>query len=341
MSTDRPSKREIFEALDLLISESLDLDPKAVGQTSSVDLGNFDSIDLLDAVSSVEDRFEIEFSRKELARIECREDLYNLVYRKAVVEREPIDHTRLTDVAVVIPVYNHAAGLGPVLEQAQLLKVPIFVVDDGSTDPSAEVAARFEGVTLLRHPENRGKGAALRTGLEAAGRVARLAVTIDADGQHEPLETTLLLAAIPPGSRAIVVGQREGMSEGHVPWTSRMGRSFSNFWVWLAGGPLLADTQSGFRLYPLPEALELGARCDRFQFEVESLVLAEWHRVPVVGAPVSVNYRPGKHRISHFRPLVDFLRNATLFTKLIALRWLVPRSIRTRKLRGRSTPPQC
>ena len=322
--------------MDLLIANTLDLDATSMGQSSEVSLSSFDSIDLLDAVSAIEGHFNIEFSRPDLARIACREDLYNLVYRKYVLETLQVDSARLTDTALVIPVYNHAAGLGPVLEQALRLKVPIIVVDDGSTDPSAEIAKRYPEVTLLRHPQNLGKGAALRTGLAAASRIARWAVTIDADGQHEPLEVPHLLAAVSPDTRAIAVGMRLGMDHNHVPWTSRIGRSFSNFWVWLAGGPRLSDTQSGFRAYPLPEALELGALGDRFQYEVELLVLAGWHRLPVVSAAVSVNYRPGKLRVSHFRPWVDFLRNSALFSKLIAKRILIPRFLRIRRPRNMS-----
>ena len=60
-----------------------------------------------------------------------------------------------------------------------------------------------------------------------------------------------------------------------VPWTSRFGRGFSNFWIFCSGGPWVSDSQSGFRIYPIPESLQLGARADRFQFEVEILARAE------------------------------------------------------------------
>ncbi len=103
----------------------------------------------------------------------------------------------------------------------------------------------------------------------------------------------------------------------HVPWTSRFGRKFSNFWVWLSGGPALLDSQSGMRIYPLPQALYLGTKARRFQFEVEILVRAKRNGVPVIEVPVRVNYNPTGSRISHFRPFVDFLRNSSTFTRLI------------------------
>ena len=70
-------------------------------------------------------------------------------------------------------------------------------------------------------------------------------MTIDADGQHKPEDAENLLQAVEEGQRPIVVGNRQGMVGEHVPWTSRFGRKFSNFWVWVSGGPLIADSQSG------------------------------------------------------------------------------------------------
>ena len=222
--------------------------------------------------------------------------------------------------AVLIPVYNHAGGVVSVIERALALRLPIWVVDDGSTDGTAEGLARFGGVTVLRHKENRGKGAAILTGFSAMAGKADWAVTLDADGQHDPADVPALIRAIPAGKRPIVIGRREGMIGDDVPWTSRFGRKFSNFWVWCAGGPVLTDTQSGLRIYPLPEAIRLGVRARRFQFEVEILVRAQWAGIPVIEVPVRVSYTPGMKRISHFRPFVDFCRNSGTFSRLIFLR---------------------
>ena len=122
--------------------------------------------------------------------------------------------------------------------------------------------------------------------------------------------------------RPIVVGARRRMAAVGAPWTSRFGRRFSNFWVRCAGGPAVSDTQSGFRIYPLPEALGLGVVARRFQFEVEILVKARWHGLPVIETGVGVCYRPANGRISHFRPFVDSLRNAGTFSRLITARIL-------------------
>lgn len=230
--------------------------------------------------------------------------------------------------ALIIPVYNHEKKVADVVREALKLGRPVFVVDDGSTDASWERVRAIDGITIIRHSVNEGKGAAIMTGFAAAEPVADWAATIDADGQHDPGDILNLIRAIPPGERPIIVGRREGMLGPHIPWTSRFGRHFSNFWVRLSGGPAISDSQSGMRLYPLPESMNLKVRARRFQFEVEILVRAHWRGIPVLEAPVHVLYEPGDQRVSHFRPLVDFMRNTGTFSRLIIMRILIPSFIR-------------
>jgi glycosyltransferase involved in cell wall biosynthesis len=225
-------------------------------------------------------------------------------------------------VAVVIPVYNHAQMVAEVVRRSLQLGFPVIVVDDGSTDATRDRIKRIEGILIFRHHSNRGKGAALLTGFAAAAEFADWAVTLDADGQHNPEDAQRLIAAIPATERPIIIGSRDGMHATDVPWTSRFGREFSNFWVRMSGGPAVADSQSGFRAYPLPECLHLGVRARRFQFEIEILVKASWSRLPVVEVPVRVSYTPGTRRVSHFHPFYDFLRNTGLFSRLITYRIL-------------------
>ncbi|KQC10578.1 MAG: glycosyl transferase [Smithella sp. SDB] len=219
--------------------------------------------------------------------------------------------------AFIIPVYNHAGTLVQVVKDAQALGFPVFVVDDGSTDNTYDRIKEIKGIQILRHAENQGKGAAILTGFDAASNVTDWAITIDADGQHYPQDAKKLIQAISKNSRPIVVGARAGMEGKDVPWTSSFGRKFSNFWVRTSGGPKILDSQSGFRIYPLPEALNLKTKARRFQFEVEILVQAHRNGIPVIEAPVRVNYNPNGERISHFRPFVDFCRNSSTFSRLI------------------------
>lgn len=220
-------------------------------------------------------------------------------------------------VAIVIPTYNHGTRISDVVWKTAALGYPVFVVDDGSTDNTAEILSSIDCITVITHPRNMGKGAALLTGFQAAAKSSDWAVTLDADGQHKPEDVETLLEAVKENERPIVIGARQGMDGENVPWTSRFGRGFSNFWVWLSGGPRTSDSQSGFRLYPLPEALSLDVHALRFQFEVEILVKAHQKGIPVVESPVQVVYQKGAERISHFHPWKDFLRNTATFSRLI------------------------
>ncbi|MBN1664276.1 MAG: glycosyltransferase family 2 protein [Deltaproteobacteria bacterium] len=245
----------------------------------------------------------------------------------------PAAEAVLSRCAFIIPVYNHSGAVGAVIEKTRAFKRPIWVVDDGSTDDTREALEGLSGIAVIRHPVNQGKGAALMTGFAAAFPMADWAITLDADGQHDPADALSLIHAVPAGERPIVIGRRAQMLEKGAPWTSRWGRGFSNFWVWACSGLPLADTQSGFRMYPLPETLMLNPRSRRFQFEVEVLVLASWSGIPVREAAVSTRYRLPGDRISHFRPGLDFWRNTLAFSRLLAMRLLLPGRLRARRIK--------
>jgi glycosyltransferase involved in cell wall biosynthesis len=235
---------------------------------------------------------------------------------------DPLPHNRF---AALIPVYNHGHTVADVVQRTLALDIPVVVVDDGSTDSTFERIRDIKGARVLRHRFNRGKGAAIMTGFAEVAKTSDWAITLDADGQHDPEDAKTLIRAVPATQRPIVIGKRQGMLAPGVPWTSRFGREFSNFWVRMAGGPVVADSQSGFRAYPLPECIHLGVKARRFQFEVEILAKARWNGIPVIEAPVSVSYSPGTRRISHFHPFFDFLRNTGLFSRLITYRILTLR----------------
>jgi len=230
--------------------------------------------------------------------------------------------------AIVIPAYNHGTRVRGVVEKCLQFRLPVIVVDDGSTDSTPDVLASLSGVTVIRHKENQGKGASLLTGFAAVLQLADWAITIDADGQHDPEDILSLTRAVPGGQRPLVIGKRAEMGHKNVPWTSRWGRRFGNFWVWISCGRWLSDSQSGFRIYPLPETLHLGTKAKRFQFEVEVLARAVWRGIPIIEVPVHAIYGPPEERVSHFRPWLDFWRNTQTFARLVAMRVLIPSKLR-------------
>ena len=229
-------------------------------------------------------------------------------------------------VAIVIPVYNHGTRISDVAHGVAALGFPLYVVDDGSTDTTAAMLAAIDipNLTVITHPQNKGKGSALLSGFQAAEKDYDWVVSIDADGQHKAEDIHKLLEVRGKNLRPIVIGSRMGMDKVHVPWTSKFGRKFSNFWVWVSGGPLLSDSQSGFRLYPLPEVLSLDVVSRRFQYEIEVLVKAHRKNISIVETPVQVVYQKGAERISHFHPWQDFLRNSATFSRLIFRRIFSP-----------------
>ena len=251
------------------------------------------------------------------------------IIEKSLDTIEGFDENKKNKFCIVIPVYNHEKTVSQVARKALKLNFPVFVVDDGSSDGSYDRIKNINGVRVLRHPRNMGKGAALMTGFaEAVKADMNWAITLDADGQHNPSDAHPMMKAIPEGKRPVIVGARTGMIGRDVPWTSRFGRKFSNFWVLISGGPEISDSQSGFRIYPLPETLNLKVISRRFQYEVEILVKAGWKEMPVIEVPIGVSYQPHGKRISHFRPFIDFLRNSATFTRLIFQRIFIPRSFR-------------
>jgi len=230
--------------------------------------------------------------------------------------------------AIIIPVYNHGAQVRGVVEKCLRLGMPVIVVDDGSTDTTPSVLSSLSGLTVIHHEKNQGKGASLLAGFTAVLPSADWAITIDADGQHDPEDILPLIQAVPEGKRPLVIGKRTKIEQEDVPWTSRWGRKFSNFWVWASCGKWFSDSQSGFRIYPLPETLHLGTRARRYQFEVEVLVRAVWRGIPIVEAPVHALYGPVGQRVSHFRPWLDFWRNTRTFARLVAMRVFIPPRLR-------------
>ncbi len=225
-------------------------------------------------------------------------------------------------VFLVIPVYNHGKTLRDVVVRALAVNDNVIVVDDGSTDGGAETLAGLP-VTEIRHPLNRGKGAAIITAAhEARTRGATHIVTIDADGQHDPADYPRFLPLIDEDPDAIIVGTR-AFDSATTPLLSRFGRAFSNFWLRVQTGYKLKDTQSGFRAYPLALLEWLKLRERHYDFEVEVLVKAVWAGVILKEVDISVYYPPSSLRVSHFRLFMDNLRLSILNTRL-TLRALTP-----------------
>ncbi|MFN8543137.1 MAG: glycosyltransferase [Candidatus Binatia bacterium] len=210
-------------------------------------------------------------------------------------------------VAALIPAYRADATIGDVVIGTRAIVPDVLVVDDGSGDATG-ARARAAGAEVLTQPENRGKGAALLAGMAAlAGRGVTHVLTLDADGQHLPSEIPRLLAVVAAAPAALVVGVRR--KEGfEISSAARFGNWIADCLMQLIAGQALPDTQSGFRVYPVPATLDLGAVGTRYDFETEILLRAARRGMTLVGVPVAVYYPPVAERVSHYQPWADTLR---------------------------------
>lgn len=210
---------------------------------------------------------------------------------------------------VVVPAYQEAATIAGVVERlrAAVPGAPVLVVDDGSSDGTAARAAAA-GAEVLGAAANEGKGAALRRGMGAAlARGAGLVATLDGDGQHRPEDLPRLLALAGPDR--IVIGSRRGAAG--QPAARRRANRVADFWIsWAARHPV-ADSQSGFRIYPAAALRGLAryeGRARRFSFESEILIDAARAGITTVAAEIPALYGAALRRPSHFRPVADIAR---------------------------------
>jgi glycosyltransferase involved in cell wall biosynthesis len=213
---------------------------------------------------------------------------------------------------VLVPAYEASRSLGAVLV-ALRQGLPeateggaLLVIDDGSRDGTGDVA-RSHGVDVLRHEHNRGKGAALVTGLsEAKRRGFDVALTVDADGQH-PAESARDVLFGSPDPATLVLGVRDLAREG-APRKNQVSNAISNFFLSRFARKHLSDTQCGLRRYPVARTLALSARASGYAFEAEVLLRAARRGVAIVERPVRVIYPPADERTTHFDSVKDPMR---------------------------------
>jgi len=148
-----------------------------------------------------------------------------------------------------LPAYNEERSIAGMVLGCQKFVDRVVIVDDGSSDATAEIALRM-GAKVVRHEKNGGYGAALRTCFETARTMdADRMVTIDSDGQHDPADIPKLLESLSKGAD-LVIGSRFCNGHGkNIPAYRRIGMKVLDAATNTAGGTKISDTQSGFRAY--------------------------------------------------------------------------------------------
>ena len=214
----------------------------------------------------------------------------------------------------IIPALNAAPFLGPLLDEIRSLHpdAALLVVDDGSTDGTAEVA-RAHGAEVAVHAVNRGKGAALMTGFDHARAAGwTWAFTLDADGQHLPAEMQSFLDAAERDNLDVVVGDRMAKT-GEMPWIRKVTNRFTSRVVSALAGCPIPDSQNGYRLFRVEALAGLRVSSVRYDFESEVLVKLARRGARIGSVPTATVYGD---EISAIHPLQDTLRFFRLVSRL-------------------------
>ena len=223
---------------------------------------------------------------------------------------------------VLVPVYNNAATIEDVVRRCRKQLKNVLVVDDGSDDLDLPALFADSDITVIRHPENQGKGAAILTALDyLSKRDAEYMVTVDGDGQHYPEDIPVFFPQMGKNDYSLIIGCRD-FSGPNITASSRRGRAIANFWMQVETGLKIDDCQSGFRAYPVKYITQLKFMSRHYNFETEALVRAAWAGLELHCVPVRTWYAEPKLRISHFKPWLDTFRISCVHAHFTAWRLL-------------------
>lgn len=207
---------------------------------------------------------------------------------------------------IVIPAYNEEMVIQDVLREIQSAGYRnIIVVDDGSKDRTYEKAAQVSGIVALRHRINRGKGAATKTGIEAAKLLgAGIIVTMDGDGQHNPCDVKRLVTPIKKQHCDVVLGTRLKNPRG-MPWYKVAHNLVGNAVVWYLYGLWVSDSQSGFRAYSRHAVELINTRTDRYEYDSEIIREIYAYKLTYLEVPIEVRYTEYSMGKIHKQSLVN------------------------------------
>lgn len=228
---------------------------------------------------------------------------------------------------IIIPVYNHEHALPIVLQRLQTFELDCILINDGSSHACREVmlamVEQYDNVQLVEHALNKGKGAAVKTGLQAAYEQGFThALQLDADGQHDlnDVPTFLELAKLHP--EKIINGN--ALYDDSVPKVRFYGRYLTHALVWLNTGSMaIKDTMCGFRVYPIASVLAVINQQrvgDRMDFDTEVIVRSVWQGLKTVELPTKVHYP--LDGVSHFKMFKDNVYMVCMHIRLLFSRAL-------------------
>jgi len=215
-------------------------------------------------------------------------------------------------IGILIPAYNESDHIGRLVKDIKLIGLEPTVVDDGSTDSTAE-EARSSGADVIRHAQNLGKGAALKKGFRHMLDKGYDAVLImDGDGQHSPEEVVKFISLGDKEPNALVVGDRMGDTK-KMPLGRKLTNIFMSFVMSAICGQGIPDSQCGFRLIRKDLLEKIDIKSSRFEVESEILVKASRAGAKIISVPIESIYA---REASQINPLRDTYRFVAFLIKL-------------------------
>ena len=208
-------------------------------------------------------------------------------------------------IAAVIPAYQEEKHVGEVAQRTRAQLENVLVVDDGSTDATAE-RARSSGVDVVIHPQNRGKGESIKTGLRYwLERGSEYVVLLDADGQHLPEEISRFVESAASESNAkVFIGSRMN-DTSTMPLVRRIVNRYMSDKISRVCGQRIPDTQCGFRMLHRDIIPEVLSGASRFEYETEMLIIASRKGHRVASVPITTVY---SDEVSSINPVRDTMR---------------------------------
>jgi len=218
-------------------------------------------------------------------------------------------------IAAVIPAYREEKHIGDVVRRTRQQLDDVLVVDDGSGDQTA-ARAREAGAEVIVHPENRGKGESIKTGLRHwLDRQFDYVVILDADGQHLPEEIDRFVKAASTLDAQLFIGTRMNDLSG-MPRLRRVVNRYMSKRISRVCGQEIPDTQCGFRMLHRQLVPDVLGGADRFDYETEMLIFASRKGYRIESVPISTVYRDEVSSIHPIRDTIRFFKLMRRYRKL-------------------------
>lgn len=209
-------------------------------------------------------------------------------------------------IPILIPVYNEQATIGQLVKECRRYSDSVYVVDDGSTDRSAQIAQN-EGAIIIKHSKNKGKGASLRDSFaEILRKDFEVLITMDGDGQHDPVEIPKFIQEFKQTNADLILGNR--MDRRAMPFIRRITNRFMSRLISSMVGQKIPDSQSGFRLIKTKVLKNINLKTSNFEIESEIIIKTGRMGCRIVSIPISTIYRREKSKIKPILDAVRFLR---------------------------------